>query len=75
MVGRLPEEVYRAKGVLTFKDTSSRYLFQYAYRQADFMKITPQIQVPDVVVFIGEQIPRAYLEAEMDRLEREGAEG
>ncbi|MDF2937283.1 MAG: cobalamin synthesis protein [Paenibacillaceae bacterium] len=75
LVGNLPEEVYRAKGVLTFKDTSNRYLFQYAYRQADFMKITPQIQVPDVVVFIGEQIPRPYLEAEMDRLEREGAGG
>lgn len=74
MVGRLPEEVYRAKGVLTFKDTASRYLFQYAYRQADFMKITPQIQVPDVVVFIGEQIPRAYLEAEMDKLEEQGAD-
>lgn len=74
LVGQLPEEVYRAKGVLTFKDTSSRYLFQYAYRQADFMKITPQIQVPDVVVFIGEQIPRAFLEAEMDRLEAEGAD-
>ncbi len=73
LVGLLPEEVYRAKGVLTFKDTSSRYLFQYAYRQADFMKITPQINVPDVVVFIGEQIPRAFLEAEMDRLEAEGA--
>lgn len=74
LVGRLPEEVYRSKGVLTFKDTSSRYLFQYAYRQADFMKITPQINVPDVVVFIGEQIPRAFLEAEMDRLEAEGAD-
>lgn len=73
MVGRLPESVYRAKGVLTFRDTANRYLFQYAYRQADFMKITPQIQVPDVVVFIGEQIPKALLEQEMDRLEREGA--
>jgi G3E family GTPase len=69
MVGRLPEEVYRAKGVLTFRDTSNRYLFQYAYRQADFMKITPQIQVPDVVVFIGEQIPKALLEAELELLE------
>lgn len=72
MVGRLPDSVYRAKGVLTFRDTSSRYLFQYAYRQADFMKITPQIQVPDVVVFIGEQIPRSLLEEEMDKLEQAG---
>lgn len=73
LVGRLPDNVYRAKGVLTFQDTASRYLFQYAYRQADFMKITPQIQVPDVVVFIGEQIPKAQLAAELDKLEQEGA--
>lgn len=62
LVGRLPDSVYRAKGVLTFTDTSSRYLFQYAYRQADFMKIDPQANVPDVVVFIGENIPKAELD-------------
>lgn len=74
LVGRLPESVYRAKGVLTFRDTANRYLFQYAYRQADFMKITPQVNVPDVVVFIGEQIPKRELEAELDRLEQLAAE-
>lgn len=71
LVGRLPESVYRAKGILTFSDTASRYLFQYAYRQADFMKIAPQIEVPDVVVFIGEQIPRLFLEEELAFLEKE----
>lgn len=71
LVGRLPESVYRAKGVLSFRDTSSRYLFQYAYRQADFMKIDPQGNIPDVVVFIGEQIPKAELEREMALLESE----
>lgn len=70
LVGRLPESVYRAKGVLTFRDTASRYLFQYAYQQADFMKITPQGQIPDVVVFIGEHIPKEALEAELDKLEQ-----
>jgi G3E family GTPase len=74
LVGRLPDSVYRAKGVLTFQDTANRYLFQYAYRQADFMKITPQVNVPDVVVFIGEQIPKQELEAELDRLEQQAAE-
>lgn len=71
LVGRLPDSVYRAKGVLTFQDTANRYLFQFAYRQADFMKITPQVNVPDVVVFIGEQIPKQQLEAELDRLEQQ----
>jgi G3E family GTPase len=71
MIGRLPESVYRAKGVLSFQDTRSRYLFQYAYRQADFMKIDPQGSIPDVVVFIGEQIPKAELEREMALLELE----
>lgn len=69
LIGRLPESVYRAKGVLTFRDTSSRYLFQYAYRQADFMKIDPQGSIPDVAVFIGEQIPKEELERELDLLE------
>lgn len=75
LVGRLPESVYRAKGVLTFSDTASRYLFQYAYRQADFMKITPQVNVPDVVVFIGEQIPKQLLEEQLQRLEEASAAG
>lgn len=71
LIGRLPESVYRAKGVLTFRDTANRYLFQYAYKQSDYMKIMPQANIPDVVVFIGEGIPKAELAAELDRLEAE----
>lgn len=41
-VKELPRDVYRAKGIVSFNDTSSRFLFQYAYREADFMKITPR---------------------------------
>ncbi|KHF37135.1 putative metal chaperone YciC [Paenibacillus sp. P1XP2] len=41
-VAGMPREVYRAKGVLTFSDTASRFLFQYAFREPDFLRITPQ---------------------------------
>lgn len=74
IIGRLPENVYRAKGVLTFSDTASRYLFQYAYRQADFMRITPQGEVADVVVFIGEQFSKQVLQEAMEQLEKSAAE-
>ncbi|MFC5448265.1 CobW family GTP-binding protein [Paenibacillus aestuarii] len=57
-VSKLPQEVYRAKGILTFSDTASRYMFQFAYREMDFVKITPQGNVPDVAVFIGENFSK-----------------
>ena len=69
-VKELPRDVYRAKGIVTFNDTSSRFLFQYAYREADFMKITPQGEVPDVAVFIGEHFSSSELRTKL--LEMEG---
>ncbi|ETT42393.1 GTP-binding protein [Paenibacillus sp. FSL P4-0338] len=69
-VKELPRDVYRAKGIVTFTDTSSRFLFQYAYREADFMRITPQGEVPDVAVFIGEHFSSGELRKELLRLER-----
>ncbi|MEK3748066.1 GTP-binding protein [Paenibacillus sp. FSL E2-8871] len=69
-VKELPRDVYRAKGIVTFNDTSSRFLFQYAYREADFMKITPQGEVPDVAVFIGEHFSSNELRTRL--LEMEG---
>lgn len=69
-VKELPRDVYRAKGIVTFTDTSSRFLFQYAYREADFMRITPQGEVPDVAVFIGEHFSSGELRRELLRLER-----
>ncbi|GAA3401540.1 CobW family GTP-binding protein [Paenibacillus hodogayensis] len=65
MMGRLPDEIYRAKGILTFTDTSARFMFQYAYKQLDLMRIAPQGDVPDVAVFIGEHFERTELEREM----------
>lgn len=72
-VSQLPQEVYRAKGILSFSDTSSRFLFQYAYREMDFVKITPKGDVPDVAVFIGENFARDVIRAELLKLEAESS--
>jgi len=69
LIGRLPQEVYRAKGILRFSDTSSLFMFQYAYREMDFVKITPKEQVPSVAVFIGEHFSKERLAAELAALE------
>lgn len=39
---QLPADIYRAKGIVSFSDTASLFLFQYAYQEADFLRITPQ---------------------------------
>lgn len=64
----LPEGVYRAKGIVTFADTTGQFLFQYAYGESDFMRITPQKPVHDVAVFIGEGFSEGDLIAELDKL-------
>ncbi len=67
-MSEMPAEVYRAKGILTFVDTTSRFMFQYAYRQLDFLKIMPQREVPDVAVFIGENLETEWLRAKLEAL-------
>ncbi|MFC4100861.1 CobW family GTP-binding protein [Paenibacillus xanthanilyticus] len=54
----LPDNVYRAKGIVTLKETGSRFLFQFAYRELELMRITPQGDVKDVAVFIGEHFDK-----------------
>jgi G3E family GTPase len=68
----LPDNVYRAKGVVTFRDseTASRFLFQYAYKETDFIRINPQGKVNDVAVFIGEHFSREAVLRELAALER-----
>ncbi|MFD0699053.1 CobW family GTP-binding protein [Paenibacillus sp. GCM10027628] len=68
-VSKLPQEVYRAKGILSFSDTASRFLFQFAYREMDFVKITPQGDVPDVAVFIGENFSKDAVRGALRKLE------
>lgn len=72
LINQLPREVYRAKGIMTFSDTSGRFLFQYAFRESDFLKITPQGDVPDVVVFIGEHFSQTELKNALIDLEKRG---
>lgn len=71
-IKELPRDIYRGKGVLTFSDTSSRFLFQYAYRESDYMKITPQGNIPDVAVFIGEHFDKQLLARRLLELEESG---
>lgn len=73
-IKELPREVYRGKGILHFSDTSSRFMFQYAYREADFMKINPQGDVPDVAVFIGEHFDKTALAEGLKSLEEQAAQ-
>ena len=67
-LAKLPEGVYRAKGIVTFSDATGQFLFQYAYRESDFMRITPQKPVHDVAVFIGEGFSEGELIAELDKM-------
>lgn len=66
---QLPDEIYRAKGIVAFKDTASQFLFQYAYREIDFLRITPQKMVNDVAVFIGEGFSHDELLAKLEKLD------
>ncbi|MBD2843718.1 GTP-binding protein [Paenibacillus sp. IB182496] len=70
LLAGLPERVFRAKGIVTFRDTPSRFLFQYAFRESDFMRIDPQGEVHDVAVFIGEHFSREALIEQLEALER-----
>jgi G3E family GTPase len=65
----LPNEIYRAKGIVAFQDTASLFLFQYAYREIDFLRITPQKTVNNVAVFIGEGFSRDELIAKLEQLD------
>lgn len=54
IVSRLPDTVYRAKGIVSFADTGERVTFQFAYKQLECRSFVPQRDVPDVIVLIGE---------------------
>ncbi|OMF34669.1 cobalamin biosynthesis protein CobW [Paenibacillus sp. FSL H8-0548] len=70
LLQNLPSNIYRAKGIVTFTDAPSRFLFQYAYKESDFMRIDPQGDVNDVAVFIGEHFSREWLQKELELLEQ-----
>ncbi|MGZ9584125.1 CobW family GTP-binding protein [Paenibacillus marinisediminis] len=64
----LPQEVYRAKGIVRFTDTSKRYMFQYAYRATQFIPIQPQGDIEDVLVLIGEQMDARVMKETFDKV-------
>ncbi|OME79091.1 cobalamin biosynthesis protein CobW [Paenibacillus sp. FSL A5-0031] len=70
LLQKLPANIYRAKGIVTFTDAPSRFLFQYAYKESDFMRIEPQGHVNDVAVFIGEHFSKEWLQNELELLEQ-----
>ncbi|WP_240763096.1 GTP-binding protein [Paenibacillus thalictri] len=61
LIGLLPAEVYRAKGILRFADEAQPFLFQYAYRELELLKLRPRDQVPNVAVFIGEHFSKEHI--------------
>ncbi|MNC54626.1 hypothetical protein D3C75_1041170 [compost metagenome] len=73
-ISELPREIYRGKGILHFSDTASRFLFQYAYREADYLKINPQGDVPDVAVFIGEHFDQSAIANKLKAMEESGGQ-
>lgn len=68
---QLPRDIYRAKGIVTFSDTNSRFLFQFAYRETDFTKLGNVDHVEDVGVFIGEHFSKAEMERLLLQLEQQ----
>jgi len=68
---QLPDEVYRAKGIVTFRDTASLFLFEFAYREIDFLRVTPQKAVNNVAVFIGEGFSQSDLLIQLEKLDRQ----
>ncbi|WP_248925878.1 CobW family GTP-binding protein [Paenibacillus hamazuiensis] len=68
LISRLPKEVYRAKGIVQFTDSKDLYLFQYAYRELEIVKITPQQTVQLVAVFIGEHIDKEQLRLAVEQI-------
>jgi len=64
----LPSDVYRAKGIVTFRDTGGRFLFQFAYRESDYARLASHAEARDVVVLIGEHFRKEPLLEQLDRL-------
>ncbi|WP_052487360.1 CobW family GTP-binding protein [Gordoniibacillus kamchatkensis] len=65
---QLPAEVYRAKGILQFAKSKDRFLFQYAYREMEIVKLDSQQEVQNVAVFIGEHFDKEQVEKAIQEL-------
>ncbi|WP_445506162.1 CobW family GTP-binding protein [Niallia sp. 03190] len=68
LFSEIPSEVYRAKGVIKFIEDHESYLFQYAYREIEFVKINPQQSVEPVAVFIGDHFDKIQVKRAIQEL-------
>lgn len=68
MMYNLPDEIYRGKGILRFTDTPGQFMYQYAFKALSMFRIDPQGKVPDVAVFIGENMRKQELETNIKKL-------
>jgi G3E family GTPase len=68
LFSQLPAEVYRAKGILQFTKSKDRFLFQYAYREMEIVKLDTQQEVQTVAVFIGEHFDKVQVEQAIRQL-------
>ncbi|WP_100333673.1 CobW family GTP-binding protein [Bacillus alkalisoli] len=66
----LPDTIYRIKGYIKFKNTSSIYLFQYSYGTPLYLK--EPIKVPLNLVIIGEELQKDILTSQLKKLEEAG---
>lgn len=65
---RLPENVYRLKGYVRFRDApDTTYLFQFAYGMPDFEPV--QYNAENTVVLIGEDLDKERLRNQLDALQ------
>jgi G3E family GTPase len=69
LFGQLPSEVYHAKGILQFTKSEDRFLFQYAYREMEIVKLNTQQEVQTVAVFIGEHFDKQQVDQVIRELE------
>ena len=63
----LPDTIYRIKGYIKFKNTSSIYLFQYSYGTPLYLK--EPIKVPLNLVIIGEELQKDTIISQLEKLE------
>ncbi|MDM5306974.1 CobW family GTP-binding protein [Peribacillus frigoritolerans] len=73
LFSKIPTEVYRAKGIIKFTKDKDLYLFQFAYRELEIIKIKPQQSVEPkslkpVAVFIGEHFDKIQVKNAIQEL-------
>ncbi|MEK5101473.1 GTP-binding protein [Cytobacillus sp. FSL M8-0252] len=68
LFNNLSKEIYRAKGIIQFKDKKGPMLFQYAHGELEMMRISSGKKENNVAVFIGENFSKKQLVEEINRL-------